>query len=302
MYQGGVMDFKKIEQAERKTLWVIILTLITMFAEIISGYLTHSMALFADGCHMGTHALALSLTFFTYILIRKLAASDKFTFGTGKFSTLSGFASSILLGITGILIIFESVERLLKPEQIGFNEAIIVAVIGLIVNAASILIMGDNHHHHHHHAHEHHEHHEDYNFKSAYMHILADALTSVFAIAALLAGKYFNWIFLDPVVGFIGGTVICIWAFNLIKSTAAILVDCENKEIKDKITESIKDDAEINYLHVWSVSEDKLGISGKITLKNKTLSLDDIKEKINKLADCAFITLETAPASATSKQ
>lgn len=285
------MNTRHIQQAEKKTLLVIILTLVTMFAEIFAGYITHSMALFADGCHMGTHALALSLTFFTYILIRKLAASDKFTFGTGKFSTLSGFSSSILLGITGILIIFESIERIFKPEQIGFSEAIIVAVIGLIVNAASILIMGDNHHHRHNHAH--HEHNEDYNFKSAYMHILADALTSVFAIAALLAGKYFNLIFLDPVVGFIGGAVICIWAFNLIKSTSAILVDCENRAVKSKITETVRDFAEIDYLHVWSVSEDKLGISGKITITDNKISLDKIKEIIHKNADCAFITLET---------
>lgn len=290
------MGNNKTLQAEKKTFWVIILTLITMFAEIFVGYVTHSMALFADGCHMGTHALALSLTFFTYILIRKLASSDKFAFGTGKFSTLSGFASSILLGITGILIIFESVERLLKPEQIGFNEAIIVAVVGLIVNAASILIMGDNNHHHHHHhdhSHEHCEHHEDYNFKAAYMHILADALTSIFAIAALLAGKYFNWIFLDPVVGFIGGTVICIWAFNLIKSTSAILVDCENKEVKDKIINTLKDNAEFETLRVWSTSEDKVSIIGKINIINRDLTLEEIKNKIGQIADCETVILET---------
>lgn len=290
------MGNNKTLQAEKKTFWVIILTLITMFAEIFVGYVTHSMALFADGCHMGTHALALSLTFFTYILIRKLASSDKFAFGTGKFSTLSGFASSIILGITGILIIFESVERFLKPEQIGFNEAIIVAVVGLIVNAASILIMGDNNHHHHHHhnhSHEHCEHHEDYNFKAAYMHILADALTSIFAIAALLAGKYFNWIFLDPVVGFIGGTVICIWAFNLIKSTSAILVDCENKEVKDKIINTLKDNAEFETLRVWSTSEDKVSIIGKINIINRDLTLEEIKNKIGQIADCETVILET---------
>ena len=223
------MDYEHIKKAEKKTFLVIVLTLLTMIAEIAVGYFTHSMALFADGCHMGTHALALSLTFFTYILITRFATSDKFAFGTGKFSTLSGFASSILLGLTGIFIIFESVERLFNPERIGFNEAILVAVIGLIVNAASILIMGDNHNHNHaahNHQHNHtNEHKEDFNFKAAYMHILADALTSIFAIAALLAAKYFNWIFLDPVVGFIGGTVICIWAYNLIKSTTAILCD-----------------------------------------------------------------------------
>lgn len=287
------MYIEHIQTSEKKTLLVIILTLATMFAEIFAGYLTHSMALFADGCHMGTHALALSLTFFTYILIRKFATSDIFTFGTGKFSTLSGFASAILLGLTGIFIIFESIERVFNPAQIGFNEAIIIAVIGLIVNAVSILIMGDKHNHHHHHDKEDHEHHEDYNFKSAYMHILADALTSVFAIAALLAGKYFNLIFLDPLVGFIGGTVICIWAYNLICATAAILLDCENKDTKVRISEAIKTSAKIEYLHVWSVSEKNLGVSGKITITDNNVTLKQIKDQINEIADCEFITLET---------
>lgn len=285
------MTNEHIQQAEKKTFLVIILTLVTMIAEIIAGYMTNSMALFADGCHMGTHALALSLTFFTYILIRKLAASDKFAFGTGKFSTLSGFASSILLGLTGIFIIFESSERFFNPQTIGFNEAIIIAVIGLVINAVSILIMGEKHHHHGHN-HKCDEHHEDYNFKAAYMHILADALTSIFAIAALLAGKYFNLIFLDPVVGFIGGTVIIIWAYNLIKSTSAILLDCENRELKNEITNSLKDCAEFEYLHVWAVSEEKNNIIAKIKSLDKNITVSDIKEKIEKLAHNSNITIE----------
>ena len=249
------------QSREKRTLLVIILTLITMVVEIIIGYVTHSMALFADGWHMGTHAFALTITFMTYVLMRKLEFSDKFAFGTGKFGTLSGFASSILLGITGILIILESVDRIFNPLNISFNEAIIVAIVGLIVNSVCILIMG-GHEHHHDHKH-HHEEHEDYNFKSAYMHILADAMTSVFAISALFAGKYLGWIALDPIVGFLGGTVICIWAYNLIKSTTVILIDTENKEIKDKIIETLKDDIKFQELHVWNTSEDKVSIIGK---------------------------------------
>lgn len=299
------MDINHIKQAEKKTFLVIVLTLVTMIAEIAVGYFTHSMALFADGCHMGTHALALSLTFFTYILITRFATSDRFAFGTGKFSTLSGFASSILLGLTGIFIIFESIERLFHPEQIGFNEAILVAIIGLVVNALSILIMGDNHDHNHAHKHSHghetHEHNiefhkkehkEDFNFKAAYMHILADALTSIFAIVALLAGKYFNWIFLDPVVGFIGGTVICIWAYNLIKSTTAILVDCENKDTKAKITETIKNDCSIEELHVWAASEDNVNVIAKVAITNTECTADDIKHKIAETAAINSITVE----------
>lgn len=246
---------------ERRTLLVIILTLITMVAEIIIGYITHSMALFADGCHMGTHAFALTITFITYVMMRRLKFSDKFTFGTGKFGTLSGFASSILLGITGILIIFESIDRIFNPLNIGFNEAIIVAIVGLIVNSICILIMGVHEHHHGHK--ETRNEHKDYNFKSAYMHILADAMTSVFAIMALFAGKYFGWIALDPIVGFLGGTVICMWAYNLIKSTSIILVDTENKIIKNKIIEALKNDIEIKELNVWNTSEEKVSIIGK---------------------------------------
>ncbi len=269
---------------EKRTLIVIILTLITMAAEIVIGYITHSMALFADGWHMGTHAVALSITFFTYILIRKLQFSDKFTFGTGKFNTLAGFTSSILLGITGLAIIFESIDRIFHPLNISFNEAIIVAIIGLVINSLCAFIMG-GHHHHKHHYHEH----EDYNFKSAYMHILADAMTSVFAIIALFAGKYFGLNVLDPIVGLIGGTVICIWAYNLIKGCGSILLDMENKKVKEKIVNTLQNKVEFLELRVWNTSEEKVSVAGKYELIDKSC---DVKAEINKIAECESITLE----------
>ncbi len=224
-------------QAKNKTLFVIILTLITMAFEIFFGIITHSMALTADGWHMGTHAFALSITFFAYILAAKFQNSPKFSISTDKIGTLAGFVSSILLGLTGVLILYESVLRFFNPYEISFNEAIIVAVIGLTVNLVSVLIMGVHSHRHDHghsHGHEHeHEHKEtekkDYNFIAAYMHILADALTSFFAIFALLAGKYFGLEFLDPFVGVVGGVMICIWAYNLIKSTSLVLLDYREK-------------------------------------------------------------------------
>lgn len=224
-------------QAKNKTLFVIILTLITMAFEIFFGIITHSMALTADGWHMGTHAFALSITFFAYILTSKFQNSDKFSLSTDKIGTLAGFVSSILLGVTGVAILYESFLRFFNPYEIGFNEAIIVAVIGLIVNLVSVLIMGvHSHRHDHGHSHDHkheHEHKEtekkDYNFIAAYMHILADALTSFFAIFALLAGKYFGLVFLDPFVGVVGGVMICIWAYNLIKSTSLVLLDYREK-------------------------------------------------------------------------
>ena len=272
--------------AETKTFWVIVLTLITMVAEIVVGYFTHSMALFADGWHMGTHALALSLTFFTYVLIKKYANSKTFAFGTGKFSTLSGYTSSILLGITGILIIYESLERFIHPLEIGFNEAIVVAIIGLIVNSGCILIMGHKEHGHCRHCHEG----EDYNFKAAYMHILADAMTSIFAIAALITAKHFGWIFLDPIVGIIGGFVICIWAYGLIKSTSMILLDSEAKEIKSKIA----DLADFKFLHVWKIADDEYALIAGV-LEGTDISA--LKDKLCNIADFDSITIETIHTS-----
>jgi cation diffusion facilitator family transporter len=206
------------QENEKKTLWVIIFTVITMIAEIACGYITHSMALLADGYHMGTHALALGLTFLAYVLIRKFKDSPLFPNGTEKIGVLTAYTSSLFLGFTGIWILFEAVSRLIHPLQIEFNEAILVAVIGLTVNAACILIMNGSHKHAD-------EEKEDYNFKAAYYHILADALTSILAIAALIIGKYFNIIYFDPIVGMFGGILIIKWAIGLIKHTVRILTD-----------------------------------------------------------------------------
>ena len=206
---------------EKKTLVVIILTVVTMVAEIVYGYMTHSMGLLADGYHMGTHALALFLTYIAYVLIRKFQNSPLFPMGTDKIGTLAAYTSSLFLGLTGAWIIIEAIDRLFHPLKIQFNEAILVAVIGLIVNGVCILIMEEKHHHHSECKHKH----KDYNFKAAYYHILADALTSVLAIAALLVGKYFNIIIFDALIGILGGILILRWAVGLIKSTVAILID-----------------------------------------------------------------------------
>lgn len=203
---------------ESKTLTVIILTLVTMFAEIAYGYLTNSMALLADGYHMGTHALALGLTYSAYILARKFMHSPLFPNGTDKIGTLAAYTSSIFLGLTGCWIIKEGAERFINPVEIHFNEAILVAIIGLIVNSLCIFIMEFGHHHHDGEK-------EDYNFKAAYYHILSDALTSILAIIALITGKYFNIIYLDSFVGILGGLLIIKWSFTLIKNTVKELVD-----------------------------------------------------------------------------
>ena len=211
------------KENERKTGIVIILTVITMFAEILYGYITNSMGLLADGFHMGTHALALGLTYVAYVLTRKFENSDLFVNGTDKIGTLAAYTSSIFLGITGIWIIIEAGIRFFHPRNIMFNEAIAVAVIGLLVNWLCICIMETNHCKCKNGKCKNEE--KDYNFKAAYYHILADALTSILAIVALLIGKYLNFVCLDPVIGILGGILIIRWAVGLIKDTVKILVD-----------------------------------------------------------------------------
>lgn len=200
---------------ERKTLIVIIFTIVTMVAEIFFGYISNSMALLADGCHMGTHAFALGIAFFAYFFINKIQKFENCDIVSRKISAFAGYTSSLFLLVTAIWIIVEAGERLLNPLKISFNEAILVAVIGLVVNLVCVVIMeyGNKHKD------------EDYNFKAAYLHILTDALTSVFAIVALFAGKYLGWIFLDPIMGFVGGALILKWSVGLIKDTSKILLD-----------------------------------------------------------------------------
>ena len=200
---------------ERKTLIVIIFTVVTMFVEIFFGYISNSMALLADGCHMGTHAFALSIAFFAYFFINRIQNCENCDVVSCKISAFAGYTSSLFLLVTAIWIIIEAGERLLNPLKISFNEAILVAVIGLIVNLVCVVIMeyGNKHKD------------EDYNFKAAYLHILTDALTSVFAIVALFAGKYIGWTFLDPIMGFVGGALILKWSIGLIKDTSKILLD-----------------------------------------------------------------------------
>lgn len=278
---------------ERKTLIVIILTLITMAAEITFGYFSNSMALLADGWHMGTHAFALSITFFAYMMIRKYEYSEKLAFGSGKFSPLAGFASAILLALSGVWILYESAERLFNPLQINFNEAISVALIGLLVNALCAFIMG-GHSHSHGHGHQHvrkgaHKH-EDFNFKSAYLHILADALTSLLAIAALILGKYAGLNFLDSLVGFLGGVLICSWAFGLIKATGKILADYEDPSLKKGLIASLKEaGAKIEYLHIWNTGQGKYAAVIKCSAKQ---SAEEIKEMISTQAEFDLINVE----------
>lgn len=201
----------------KKTKLVILVTVITMIAEIYFGFITNSMALLADGFHMGTHAFALLITVVVCYLAIKYENKEE------KFNALGGYTSAILLGLTAIGIIYESIERFINPLTISFSDAILVAIIGLIVNTLCIILMGEEHHHEHHH-HNHNEK-ENLNYKAAYMHILADAFTSILAIGALILGKYFGLVFLDPIIGLMGGFVIGKWSIDLLKKSGTILLN-----------------------------------------------------------------------------
>lgn len=257
--------------AERRTWAVVAITAITMVVEIVAGILTGSMALLADGWHMSTHVAALSIAGFAYWLARRWSRDHRFAFGTWKIEVLGAFSSALLLGVVAVAMVVESVIRLVTPSPISFVPALTVAVIGLVVNLASALLLGHGHEHGHHDSHEHHDHHDshehhddhkpharhdDLNLRSAYVHVLADALTSVLAIAALSAGLWLGWSWLDPVMGIVGAAVILWWSRGLIGESARVLLD---REMDSPVVADIRrliesdGDAEIADLHVWRV-------------------------------------------------
>ncbi|WP_182027150.1 CDF family Co(II)/Ni(II) efflux transporter DmeF [Vibrio rotiferianus] len=285
------------QKGEKRTLYVLILTVTTMVVEIAAGTMFGSMALLADGWHMGTHAAAFCITLFAYRYAKQNANNDRFSFGTGKVSVLGGFTSAIALGIVALMMMVESIHRLFNPENIQFNEAIMVAVIGLVVNLASMLLLQDHHHHghdhHDHHSHDHeHEHHHDHNLTAAYFHVLADTLTSLLAIVALIVGKFYGWVWLDAMMGIVGAVVIGKWTLGLMKQTAPVLLDESiNKSYRDEITERLAPYAEIVDLHIWKVSGHHY--SAAIALKNHSdKTLDEFKQLLSKFDKIHHLTLE----------
>lgn len=249
-------DFSvKNEKGERRTKYVLILTAITMIVEILAGSIFGSMALLADGWHMGTHVAAFMITIFAYRYARKHADNPAYAFGTGKVSVLGGFASAVALAVVALVMLIESLQRIVDPHTIQFNEAIAVASLGLLVNVISAFLLKDDHHHHHH-DHGDHHHHHDHNLRAAYLHVLADALTSLLAIIALVSGKYFGWDWLDPIMGIVGAVIITRWSYGLLKQTSPILLDGSiEQEYQSAITEAIEKDADnrITDIHIWRV-------------------------------------------------
>lgn len=278
------------DRAETKTRKVIWLTLAMMVGEITAGLAFGSMALLADGWHMGSHAAALGITLFAYRYARKHAKSGEFSFGTGKVSVLGGYTSAIVLGVVALLMVIESGRRLLSPEPIMFDQAIGVAVLGLGVNIVSAFMLKG--HDHHHHGHDHHHH--DHNLRAAYLHVLADALTSVLAIIALLAGRALGWVWLDPVMGIVGAIIISKWAIGLAKETAAILLDrLPDDQARTDIVAAIEAEAgnKVADLHVWRLNSNHLSaIVSVVTHEPKPA--EHYKELVEGVAGLSHLTVE----------
>lgn len=281
------------DENARRTLWVVALTFVMMIGEIAAGYITGSMALLADGFHMATHAGALGIAAAAYGFARRNANNARYSFGTGKVGDLAGFASAMVLGLVAIGIAGESVYRLFQPTTVAFTEATVIAVVGLAVNIASaFLLAGDHGHHGHSHEHGHHHHHDN-NLRSAYVHVLADALTSVLAIAALLAGRYLGWVWLDPVMGIVGAIVIAKWAVALMRDSAAVLLDVTDTHVADEIRELLEssDDVRISDLHVWQVGpQARAAIVSVVAAAN--VSADTIRERLAPVHELSHLTVE----------
>ncbi len=335
--------------AEKGTVWVMWITAFMMVVEIVAGWWYNSMALLADGWHMSSHTLAIGLSAFAYTQARKYANDQRFAFGTWKIEVLSGFASALFLVGVAAMMIYGSVERLLSPEPIHYEEAIFVAIIGLVVNFVCALILGSAHDHHDHghahghkhsstnghghgdghghenshthvhpieghtHGHVHHDHgshshhksrssnehgskkHHDLNLRSAYIHVIADAATSVLAIIALFGGMIYGWSWLDPVMGIVGAVLVAIWAKNLVVDTSKVLLD---REMDDPIVEVVKSTLQnvplttVTDLHIWRVGSKAYACTITLSTEDPSLRPLHIKERLQVLRDIAHATVE----------
>ena len=286
-------------RAERGTRLVMWITAAMMVVEIVAGWWYNSMALLADGWHMSSHAVAIGLSAFAYAAARRYASDPRFAFGTWKIEILGGFASAIfLLGIAALMIL-GSVERLLSPQTIHYREAIIIAVIGLVVNIVCALILSRAGAHGRSHADDdHHDHHHDLNLKSAYIHVVADAATSVLAIAALAGGLYFGWSWLDPAIGIVGAVLVAIWAKQLIVDTGKILLDREmDHPVVDEIRAAIENGPEagetrVADLHVWRVGKRAYSCAVSVVTHDATLTPQRIRERLAEHDEIVHVTAE----------
>lgn len=290
------------DENARRTLIVVLLTAVMMVGEIIAGVLTGSMALLADGIHMLTHAGALGVAAAAYAYARRHARDPRYSFGTGKVGDLAGFASALVLGLFAVGIAAESVRRLFEPSVVLFGEAAIVAVIGLVVNIVSALLLSGGHHHSHHqhddhdHGHDHDAHGDahggDNNLRSAYLHVLADALTSVLAIVALISGRYLGWTWLDPVMGLVGAAVIARWSWHLMRDTAAVLLDRTDEHVAEETREAIEGpgDVRVRDVHIWRIGP--AAHAAIISVAGAGVALDALRTRLIPVHELKHITIE----------
>ena len=287
----------KKRSSETRTIIVILITASMMCIEIVAGLAYGSMALLADGLHMASHTAALSISAYAYYFARKRAHDRSFSFGTGKVNSLGGYTGAILLLIFALMMVYESIHRLLKPEDILYNQAILVAVIGLIVNGASMLILG--HDEHHHHGHDHHGH--DHNLRAAYLHVLADTLTSFLAIIALLAAKFYAWNWMDPIMGIIGAILITKWSIGLLKQSGNVLLDRQGPDhlVKsvEKVIKSMPSKPEIVDLHIWLIGPNIFSAAITVLANEEKCIGCLIKSEIKNISTIVHTTIEVHQCS-----
>ena len=286
------------DRAESRAKLAALVTALFMVVEIGAGFLYHSMALLADGVHMATHVGALGLAAGAYWLARRHAANARFSFGSGKFGDLAAFSSAIVLGLTAVAVAGESIARLIHPAQVAYGDALLIAVIGLCVNLVSAFILKDAHQHDHGHDHHGHAHGGgDNNMRAAYVHVLADAATSLLAIAALACGYYFGLGILDPVAALVGAFVIASWAYGLIKDSAMVLLDADaDPKLSGAIKSTIEQDlgARVADLHLWRLGPGHSGLIVSLVSPDPTTA-EQIKASLRQhYPDLSHVTVEVA--------
>jgi len=289
------------EVAERSTRLVMWITVVTMFVEILAGWAFNSMSLLADGWHMSSHALAIGLSAMAYAAARTYANDPRFAFGTWKIEILAGFASALFLLGVALTMVIGSLERLISPQAIQYEEAIIVGVLGLAVNIVCAYILGQAHHQHDQandhsqHAHDHHPHHHDLNLKSAYFHVVADAFTSVLAIVALVGGWLYGWAWLDPVMGIVGAVLVALWAKSLILETAKVLLDREmDHPVVQEIKDAVQADGQtrVTDLHVWRVGKKVYSCALTAVTQDAQLTPNTLRERLAVHEEIIHSTIE----------
>jgi cation diffusion facilitator family transporter len=295
------------QAGERGTRLVMVITALMMVVEIVAGWWFNSMALLADGWHMSSHAVAIGLSAFAYAMARRHAQDHRFAFGTWKIEILGGFASALfLLGVAAWMVI-GSVERILDPKPIHYREALIVAILGLAVNVACVFILGQAHdpRHDHHHGHDG-GHHHDLNLRSAYLHVIADAATSVLAIAALAGGMAFGWAWLDPVMGFAGAILVAVWAKGLLRDSSRVLLDAEmDHPVVEEIREAIAtqpewgNETQIIDLHVWRVGKGNYACILAMITSSPGLTAQSVRQCLSVHEEIVHLTVEIQVTGAT---